>query len=143
MPTVRLMFALSAVLLPSAALAQHEAHQAAPGSGADMAACSQAQPSIQNIIVAATARLESARQSNSPAEMRAAIDSLDAALRDIRTQLAPCATLADPDAGRKMPNMQATPAAAASPATPKAASTPVDPHAGHQMPPKPAAAARP
>jgi YHS domain-containing protein len=89
------------------------------------------QPTVQNIITAATARLESARQTNSPADMRAAIESFETALRDLRTQLAPCATAAaDPHAGHTMPSTQSAPAAGAPTGKPPAAA---DPHAGHQM----------
>ena len=114
----RLLIAVAAALVPSVAAAQHDAHQAAPASAADMAQCAQAQPLIQNIVAAATARLESARQSNNPADMRAAIDSLESALRDIRTQLAPCtAATPDPRGAHTMPGMQ-DPVAALPPGAP-------------------------
>jgi YHS domain-containing protein len=106
----------STAFLPGSAAAQHDAHQ--PGAAtvsAEMAQCARVQPAIDKIIAAATARLESARQSNSPSEMRAAVDHLESALRDIRTQLAPCAA----------------PPSATAPAV-------SDPHAGHAMPPAPA-----
>jgi YHS domain-containing protein len=136
--------AFAAGFVPSPGSAQHEGHQASTPSGgsAEMAQCVQAQPAVQNILTAAAARLESARQSNSPSDMRAAIDAFEGALRDIRTQLAPCATAApDPHAGHAMPSTQPAPAAGAPTAkTPAAA----DPHAGHQMPPaQPAAPAKP
>lgn len=123
--------ALIGVLAPAAAHAQHEA-SAAPASQAPtpLTGCAQAQPAVENIIAAASARLESARQSNDPVQMRAAVDDLQAVLRDLRTMLAPCATpgaTADPHAGHAMP------------AAPKPAASP-DPHAGHTMPgAKPAA----
>jgi hypothetical protein len=108
--------AIAALCVPGVAVAQHEAHQAAAGQASpEMGQCARAQPVIANIIAAATARLESARQSNNPAEMRAAVDQLEAALRDIRTQLAPCAALAaaaEPQGGHSMPGMQQPPAAA-------------------------------
>ena len=111
-----LAVAFNTAFFPGTAVAQHDAHQpgAAPAS-AEMAQCARVQPVVDSIIAAATARLESARQSNSPSEMRAAVDHLEGALRDIRTQLASCA--APPGA------------------TPPAVS---DPHAGHAMPPAPA-----
>ncbi len=140
---LRLLIAVAVALVPSVAAAQHDAHQAAPSGGADMAQCAQVQPLIQNIVAAATARLESARQSNNPADMRAAIDSLESALRDIRTQLAPCAAaVTDPHAGHTVPNMQ--PAAGDAPAASSPAATAPDAHAGHQMPmPPPAPAGQP
>lgn len=75
------IIALAAALVPSPAAAQHEAHQSA-APDAQLAQCAQVQPAVQNIIAAASARLESARQSNNPAEMRAAIDRFESALRD-------------------------------------------------------------
>jgi YHS domain-containing protein len=149
--------ALAWVLAPAAGLAQHEAHQAAtPPGSADMAQCAQVQPAVANILDAARARLESARQSNDPAQLRAAVDHLQAALRDLRTQLAPCAAAGaavDPHAGHSMPQSTDPPADVADPhaghKTPPAAAAPkeapkppaaADPHAGHDRPAaKPAA----
>ena len=90
MSTVRflLIIMFAAALTAAGPAAQHEGHQMPAASSAAAAPCPQVQPAINNIIAAATARLEAARQSNNPADMRAAIDSMDAALRDIRTQLA-------------------------------------------------------
>jgi YHS domain-containing protein len=118
--------AFTLALAPCVAAAQHDAHQ--PGAvpaAPEMAQCARVQPVVGSIIAAATDRLESSRQSNSPAEMRAAVDHLQAALRDIRTQLTPCSA----------PPSQPAPAAA-------------DPHAGHtttpaQVTPKSAPAATP
>jgi len=109
--------ALTTAFVPGVAAAQHAGHQAATPrhGGADMTQCLRVQPFVANIIAAAMTRVESARQSNSAAEMRAAIDDLDGALRDIRAQLAPCAaaaTATDPHAGQ-------------------ANATAADPHAGH------------
>ncbi|MBI3047797.1 MAG: hypothetical protein HYY76_05755 [Acidobacteria bacterium] len=111
-----LAVAASIAALPVAAAVapQHEGHQA--GSAADpgaaaVAQCAQAQRAIAATLDAAGARLEAARQTNSPAAMRAAIDDLQAVLRDVRTRLAACAALG--------------------------ASSAADPHAGHIMPPAP------
>lgn len=116
--------------MPALAAPQHQGHQTVPPSVAAHAGqCAQAQPAVEHIIVGATARLESARQSNEPAEMRAAIEHFQSALRDLRTQLAPCAAAAssaDPHAGHAMP------------AAPPTAAPPPDPHAGHTMPAPPA-----
>ena len=101
-------------------MAQHEAHQPAPQASAGMAPCAQVQPVVDSIIAAAMARLESARLSNSAAEMRAAVDHVESALRDIRTQLSPCTAAAaapDPQAGHTMPGMRRPPGACA-PAAP-------------------------
>lgn len=129
MHALRVTIALTVVFVPSRAAAQHEGHQLpAPAAAAEMAQCAQVQPAVQHIIDAAMARLESARQSNSAADMRAAIDSLEGALRDIRTQLAPCASAAAaPHQGHGTP---AGTGAAAPAASPPAA----DSHAGHQVP---------
>lgn len=108
--TLGLAIALTAAFVPVVAAAQLEAHQAgAPEASAEMVQCARVQPAIDRIITAATARLESARQSNRPEELRAAVDHLEAALRDIRAQLAPCSAVAS-----KAPNQ-----------------SPADPHAGH------------
>ena len=89
--TLGLAIALTAAFVPGVAVSQLETHQAgAPQASAEMVQCARVQPVIDRIITAATARLELARQSNKPEEMRAAVDHLEAALRDIRVQLAPC-----------------------------------------------------
>lgn len=147
------------------------AQQAAPGQDAPAAApqqnasaaigeCAQAQPRVAQTIDAANMRIEGARQSNSPAAMRAAMDDLQGALGSLRAQLAACTNLqptapADGHGGHAMPgtpNVQQSPAA--QPGTPvmqpgttrpargainqsapaPAASAPVDPHGGHVMP---------
>ena len=93
----------------------HQEDQPAPGrpqAAAEAVQCAHAQPAITSTIEAAMARLETARQANSPAQMRAAIDDLQSALRDVRAQLAPCVAMST--------------AAASPPAA--------DPHAGHTMP---------
>jgi len=132
---LRLGIACAAALIPSLAWAQHDAHQPAStqASSAELTQCLRVQPVIVNIITAATSRAESARLSNSPTEMRAAVESLEAALRDIRAQSVPCSTAAastDPHAGHTMPTTQ--PPAATSPA--QAPARAADPHAGHAMP---------
>lgn len=115
--SVRLAIALSAAFVPGLAVARHEANQAgAPQASAEMAQCARVQPVVDSILAAAMARLELARQSNNPAEMRAAVEHLEAALRDIRTQLAPCSSAAaatDSQGGHSMPGMPQTPGAAA------------------------------
>jgi YHS domain-containing protein len=141
----------STAFVPGTAAAQHDAHEAgiAPAS-AEMAQCARVQPSIDKIIAAAMSRAESARLSNVPAELRAATDHLESALRDIRTQLAPCSAAAgavDPHAGHQMPGPQkppSSPEATQKPArTAKPAPAAADPHAGHTMPAKPAGGEKP
>lgn len=132
---LRLAIALAVALIPSLASAQHEAHHpaSAHAPSAEVSQCLRVQPVIENIITAATARAEAARLSNSPSELRAAMDHLEAALRDIRAQLAPCATAAsstDPHADH---TMASTARSASAPPT-QAPARVVDPHAGHTMP---------
>ena len=143
---LRLAIALAVGLVPNLALAQHETHQM-PGTqppSAELTECLRVQPVIDNVIAAAMARAEAARLSNNPTELRAAVEHLEAALRDIRTQSAPCATAAassDPHAGHTMPGMQAPSSAPGGQAPPESPSSttagkPVeaktaDPHAGH------------
>src|SRR5262249_10430950 len=131
---IRLVVALAVGLVPSLVSAQHEGHQMAgtQASSVDLTQCLRGQAVIGDVITAATARAEAARLSNSPAELRAAIDSLEAALRDIRAQSAPCVAAAassDPHTGHTMPGMQGPSSA---PSTQAAAGTP-DSQAGHTM----------
>jgi YHS domain-containing protein len=128
----RLAIALAAVIIPAIAAAQHDAHQPASSqaAGAELAQCLRVQPVIQNIIKGATTRAEAARLSNSPVEMRAALEHLERALRDIGAQSAPCSAAAastDPHAGHGMPATQSP----ASTPTAQPAAGAVDPHAGH------------
>lgn len=122
-----------------------------------VAECAQAQPHVMRTIDAANMRLETARQNNSPPAMRAAVDDLQDALRQLRAQLAACAGLqaaapAGPQAGHTMPSTPQPPGmsvvppgspspapAAATPGAPPA--KPADPHAGHTPAPKPGATA--
>lgn len=93
--SLQLAVAMTIALLPRAALAQHEHHQpGAQQASAEMMQCARVQPLVDNIVTGAMARLETARQANSPSEMRAAVDHLETALRDIRAQLEPCTTAA-------------------------------------------------
>ncbi|MCA1650095.1 MAG: hypothetical protein LC753_07360, partial [Acidobacteria bacterium] len=140
--TLGITIALAVAFVPSSA-AQHEAHQpVAPATSGDMAKCAQVQPVVQNIIAAAASRIESARLSNSAADMRAAIENLEGVLRDIRLQLAPCASAAAPHAGHGLPGTQ-PPTEAVSPVA-KSPAPVADPHAGHQTSTRqPAASAKP
>ena len=111
--SLRIAVAFAAALAPGVAMAQHEAHQAGSGQPPpEMLQCGRAQPAVDKIIAAAMTRVESARLSNNPAEMRAAVDHLEGALRDIRAQLAPCAA-GEAAAGHTMPGMPPAPAAPA------------------------------
>lgn len=88
--------------------------------------CAQAQATVDQLLATASARVESARQTNSASEMRSAVDGLQNVVRDVRTQLAPCATLKaeDPHSGHAVPVQQ--PGAA-----PAAAKGVADSHASH------------
>ena len=110
---------------------------------APLAQCAQVQPVVQRLLDDASARLEAARQTNNATVLRAAVDDLAAALRDVRAQLAPCANVqpaTDVHAGHT------TPASAAVAPVAKPPAGAVDPHAGHVMPaapPKPAPTTKP
>jgi hypothetical protein len=124
--------AIVAVLLmtgvPGAA-AQTAAPAQAPAAppttaAAQVTACTQAQPIVDDLLITALARLETARQTNDPAAMRATIDALQTTLRDARAQLAACANpaAADPHAGH----------APDAPAAPKPVKPPLEPPAAPQ-----------
>ena len=134
MYNLRLAIAVAAALIPSLGWAQHETQRTSDqASSVELTQCLRVQPVIDNIITAATAGAESARLSNSPSGLRAAVDHLEAALRDIRTQLAPCAAAAastDPHAGHSMPS---TPSPTGTPPAQAPAGT-ADPHARHTTP---------
>ena len=126
---------LSAVVLGLAAAgarAQHAGHgtPAQPAANAPspelVAACIEANRQVAALADRTNDRLESARQTNDPQEMRAAFADLQAALVEMRAYAATCAPLeggaesGDPHMGHSMPDTS-SPAAA-------------DPHAGHAMP---------
>src|SRR5687767_3845855 len=111
---------LSLGVAAGAAAAQQENHQAS-ASAADaataavVAQCSQVQASVTATLEAAVKRLEDARQTNSAAAMRAMTDDVQAALVQVRAQLAPCAQMqgaAAAPGGHAMPNVRQAPAAA-------------------------------
>ena len=119
---LQLAAAFAIALFPGVAMAQHEGHQAADGQALpDAAQCARVQPVVDNIIAAATARLETARLSNNPTELRAAVEQFESALRDLRAQLAPCAAITaatSSQGAHSMPGMQPIPEAGAAPAAP-------------------------
>jgi YHS domain-containing protein len=136
MTTKDLLVGFGAVALVQGVAVALHAHQTGgtQAPAVPLTSCAQVQPAIDNIIAEAMRRLEGARQTNDPAQMRAAVDHFANALRDIRTQLAPCAApaaAADPHAGHAMPKTAPPAAAGVSPAKPAAVA---DPHAGHQTP---------
>lgn len=148
-----LLAALALLMSATAARAQQPPATPPTTASAEVMQCAQAQMVVDRLLSAANTRLETARQANSAADMRAAVDELQATLRDVRAQLAPCASIqpaGDPHAGHTMPNAAASPAAAPSASAPTAAKpgaapkpAATDPHAGHTMaPPKPAPIAK-
>ena len=132
---VRFAMATAVALLPNLAGAQHEEHSASnpQAENAELMRCVRVQPVIQNIIGAAARQAEAARLSNSPSELRAALDHLEAALRDIRVQSEPCGAAAAAGVPHAGPTMPSTPSGSPSaPAQPPVGAP--DPHAGHSMP---------
>lgn len=104
------------ILFAPVASAQHDGHQV-PGVGTD--ACRVEAVATIAVVDAANRRIDSARQTNSPSAMRAAVDDLQAALTRIKLQLAPCAEGVPPGGGGVgvVADVQArTPSVPASPA---------------------------
>ena len=153
--------AVSVAWTAERALARHDGYQTAPqqATGAPLAelvaACAAAQRQVVSLADAINRRLEEARQSNSPQQIRAALADVQAALVEIRTRAAACSPLqtasqpADAHAGHTMPAQpNATPGTAVTqpgspaPAPAAPAARPqqaADPHAGHATASKPAA----
>lgn len=106
--------------------AQQSTPQLTSEPQAALTRCAQGHALAARTLDTADRRLETARLANSPAAMRAAIDDLQAALRQLRADIAPCA------------GAQTAPATDAHTghATPPAPAA--DPHAGHIMPSAPA-----
>jgi hypothetical protein len=90
-------------------------------AAAEVTACAQAQIVVDGLLANAYSRLELARQSNNPTEMRAAIDAMQTTIRDVRAQLGACANVgaADPHAGHTLAP-PAKPAAKPKPPGPRA-----------------------
>jgi YHS domain-containing protein len=107
-----LLFAGMAMATAVWAAPQEPAHSmAAMGQSASQAAvteCAQVQPQAILTIETANQRLEAARQSNSPAAMRSAMDDLQSALRQLRAELGACAGL-QAASGADMPAGHVTP----------------------------------
>ena len=140
MRSKHLTMAVLALLPGMVAAPQAEQPAATQPGETPLTSCAQVQPAVHHIIAGAMGRLEAARQTNDPAQLRAAVELLGSALRDVRLQLAPCAASAavDPHAGHAMPKTAPQPVAGVPAAEPPAVAAP---HGGHQMPtPKPAPA---
>ena len=100
---------------------QHEGHQIPAVAGG----CDQAAQQAAQTLDVLNARLEAARQTNSPSQMRAAMDDLQATLGSIRAQLSGCSPTAG--ASGTMPAMQH--GTQGSPAVPQSGVVPVSPNA--------------
>lgn len=111
---------LAATVLSAPAAAQHQGHQ--PPQATQATPCSQAQASVTAAIDASIKRLEDARQTNSAAAMRAATADVQAALLQMRAQLAPCAQMQPVVPGQ--PGAPAHPGAQTQPDTPAPAPAP-------------------
>lgn len=74
-------------------------------AAAEVTPCAQAQMMVDRLLATAMTRLEEARQANAPADLRAAVDSVQTTMRDARAQLASCASMqpAGAPAGHVMP----------------------------------------
>lgn len=121
MRTARVTLAIFAAVLGATApvLAQNDERQTAGGpaagvSSALVSTCVDSQRQTLAVMDAANSRLENARQSNSPSDMRAALADLQRALLEARTALGRCTELQQ--------------ALAVAPAAPSAANMP-----GHDM----------
>jgi YHS domain-containing protein len=161
-----MFLALSFAALSGHVAAQPVGQDPAPASGGVspqlVTACVQSQQTVLTMADAANRRIESARQTNQPTAMRAAVDDLQAVISAMRTQLTSCAEIepaagtAGPHAGHTMApsgstSQQSKPAPPGAPvmqpgspmpdpvppsrAPAAAAPASSDPHAGHTMPP--------
>lgn len=125
-----------AVLGPAAAMVQ--AGQAAPASvsAETVSTCIDAQQRSLRLLDAINQRVEMSRQSNAPAEMRAAMADVQRALLEARRELDRCEALAqanaaiDLHAGHTMPSTQVPPAAPAQAADAAAPSSPATRESG-------------
>lgn len=86
--------------LAVAGLAQHQGHQMGPSTSAG--ACQANAKEGLKIVEDANRQLEEARQTNSPQQMRAALNGLQSALGEVRTHLSLCVSPAPGSAGTGM-----------------------------------------
>lgn len=138
-------FALSAAQVnaqtPSQPMPPQQSAAGMP-SAALVTACVEAQQQIVALAAQVNRRLEDARQTNSPQQMRAALADLQAALVEIQTRAQQCSPLqavstGDPHAGHATPGGTAKPLApgtpVVNPGSTMVAPGAVGPHAGHAM----------
>lgn len=98
MASIGLAVLLASLGAGAPVLAQHDGHDAnaaaTPGVSSPLVSqCVESQQQSLGLVDGANARLENARQSNSPAEIRAAMADLQRVLLDLRTVLARCTEL--------------------------------------------------
>jgi YHS domain-containing protein len=133
---------LSAGQSPQRTLAQPAgAGMLSPGL---VSACVDALQQVAALAAQVNRRLEDARQTNNPQEMRAALADLQATLVEIRTRAEQCSPLqaaaqpGGPQAGHAGSGAAAKPVAPGTPVVQPGSTTPApaapDPHAGHSMP---------
>ena len=82
------------VVWAGVSLAQHQGHQMGSGSAGGGPCLARAKEGLR-IVDNANRQLEEARQTNSPQQMRAAMNDLQSALGEVRTQLSLCVSPAD------------------------------------------------
>ena len=111
-------------------------------SAALVTACVDAQQQVASLAAQVNRRLEDARQTNSPQQMRAALADLQAALVEIQNHAKQCSPLqavptGDPHAGLATPGGTGKPLApgipVVNPGSTMVAPGAVEPHAGHAM----------
>lgn len=90
------ILAAAAVALPRGADAAQQRPNPPTTAAADVTSCAQAQMVVDQLLATAMVRVDAARQTNTAADLRVAVDSLQSTIRDARAQLRPCAT-ATPD----------------------------------------------
>lgn len=104
-------------------------------ASAEVTQCAQARMVVDQLLAGAMARLEMSRQANTAADMRATVDSLQNTMRDVRAQLAACASMQPareaPMDHSKMP-MGTTPEAKPAPSAKPVVPAPMD-HSKMQM----------
>ena len=146
MNTMNLTIGLVLVAATAAPIAAINPQQTATPTtaSAEVTQCAQAQMVVDRLLAGAMARMETARQANTAADLRAAIDSLQNTLRDVRAQLASCSAAqaaGNAQMDHSKMSMGTAPAAAAAPAPATsagpAASAPMD-HSKMPMGPTPA-----
>jgi hypothetical protein len=136
--SARALVLVLTVFAPGIAAAQHEGHGApAPAQPQDPAACAAAARQTLPLLDTLDRRVEAARQTNSPSELRAALAEAQSMLMSMRVRLAPCAATAQPASAVPGPPAAPSPVQPAAPGTSgQARAAGATDHAGmgHAMP---------